>query len=318
MSQKDYYDILGVERTASAEDLKKAYRKLAVKYHPDHNSGDKKAEEKFKEISEAYAVLSDKDKRGQYDAFGHTEFRQQYSQEDIFRNFDAGDMFKEFGFGGEDIFSQLFGGRRRSTARPYGSAGRSSQGFGSFFGDFGHQHQAARRRGGDVRFDLHLTLFEAVFGAERMVAFNQAGGVSKVTVKVPPGISEGKTLRLADKGEPGSEGGRPGDLLVKVSVDPHPRFRREGDDLVTDLPLRPTMALLGTEAMVETLDGKTLSVRVPPGTAAQTKLRVKGHGVHRFKGRGRGDLIVRVLVESPSELTERQKELLQALAEEGL
>ena len=134
MANQDYYKTLGVDRKASAEDIKKAYRKLAVKYHPDHNPEDRKAEDKFKEISEAYAVLSDVEKRQQYDQFGHNGFRQQYSQEDIFRNFNMEDIFRDFGFGSEDVFSEMMGGRRRSYSRPYGRAHARG---GDFFGGFG-------------------------------------------------------------------------------------------------------------------------------------------------------------------------------------
>ncbi|MEW5721773.1 MAG: DnaJ C-terminal domain-containing protein [Thermodesulfobacteriota bacterium] len=311
MGQRDYYEILGVKKNTTPEELKKAYRKLAVKYHPDRNPGNKQAEEKFKQISEAYAVLSDKEKRESYDRFGHSEFRQHYSREDIFRGFDVGDIFQEFGLGGEDILSHLFGRRGRA-------AGRAGSGLNGFFGDFGRAGQRVRRKGADVSLDLHVSLAEAVFGAERLVAFNQPGGVAKVAVKVPPGISPGKKLRLTGKGEASPGGGPPGDLLVNVLVQPHPVFKREGDDLVMDLFLRPTEALLGKEAQVVTLEGKTLSVRVPAGTAGGTRLRVKGHGAPRFKGHDRGDLMVRVMVETPAELTARQKELLKALAEEGL
>jgi curved DNA-binding protein len=169
-----------------------------------------------------------------------------------------------------------------------------------------------------VDYNLYLTLPEAVFGAEKVVAFNRPEGVNKVSVKVPPGIASGKKLRLAGKGEPGVSGGPSGDLLVNIVVGVHERFKREGDDLVLDLAVRTTEAMLGTEARVETLEGKTLSLRIPPGTQNQTRMRIPGFGVPRLKGVGRGDLMIRIVIETPTVLTEKQKELLKALAEEGL
>ncbi len=317
MGNREYYEILGVGRDAGADEIKKAYRKLAVKYHPDKNPDNKAAEDKFKEINEAYAVLGDKDKRRKYDMYGHAGFQQQYSQEDIFRNFDVGDMFKDFGFGNEDIFSEIFGGRRRSQSRPYGRT-RRSDGTGDFFSHFGQDRTPKRSKGGDLTYELHISLAESVFGAERLIAFNTEQGVSKITVKIPPGIQNGKKLRLGGKGHPSPNGGPAGDLLVSIVVDPHQTFRREGDDLVVDAQVRLTQALLGGKITVETLEGKKLSLTVPSGTANQTRLRIKGHGVKKINSTGRGDLFVRLNVILPEKLSTRQMELVQALAEEGL
>ena len=312
MSAKDYYDILGVNRSAAPDEIKKAYRKLAVKYHPDRNPDDQKAEEKFKELSEAYAVLGDTEKRRNYDRFGHSEFQQHYSREDIFRGFDMGDLFREFGLG-DDAFAHMYGGGARR--RPYGRGNEYSQ----FFGDFGQERRTRRRRGADLTFQLHVTLAEAVFGADRLVAFNRDDGVAKINVKVPPGVTSGKKLRVTGQGHPApDEGGTPGDLLVTVVVQPHSDFQREGHDLATEVKVRPTQALLGTDIQVETLDQKTFKLKVPPGSASGTRLRLRGQGAPRPGGRERGDLLVRVVVEAPEELTDRQRELLMALAEEGL
>jgi len=300
---EDYYKLLGVGRSATADEIKKAYRKLAIKYHPDKNKGDTTAEEKFKQINEAYAVLSDAEKRQAYDMHGHTGFRQQYSQEDIFRGFDFNNVFGNFGFGG--------GGRSTRFGRSYGN-------MDDMFGGFNRQARAARPRGADISFDLHVSLEQAVFGAERLVAFNTAEGVSKITVKVPPGIEPGKKLRLTGKGHPAPAGGVAGNLLVNVIVDPHPDFKRDGRNLERTVSIRPSEALLGTTAQVETLDGKQLSLKIAPGTASHARLRVRGHGVPDSKGGNRGDLYVRVLVAFPEELTERQKELIEELAKEGL
>ena len=318
MTTKSYYDILGVNRNATPDEIKKAYRKLAVKYHPDTNTDDQGAEDKFKEISEAYAVLSDAEKRKNYDMFGHSEFRQQYSREDIFRNSDIGDMFKEFGMGGEDLFSHLFGGRRRSHSRPYGRAGGSGGDFSSFFNTSGQDRPRPRRRGADLSYELGISLKEAIFGTERLVAFNTPDGVTKITVKVPAGITGGKKLRVSGKGNVNPAGGPPGDLLVRVTVEDDPSFSREGDDLETSVKVSLSQALLGGKVNVETMDGKTLSLSVPPGTSGQSRLRVRGHGAPRQKGQGRGDLMVRLVLDLPATLTDRQKDLVRALAEEGL
>lgn len=298
---EDYYKILGVRRQATSKEIKKTYRSLAIKYHPDKNKDDKNAEEKFKKISEAYAVLSDPEKREQYDTFGHAGFQQQYSREDIFKGFNPGDWFKESGFG-----RQSFGG--------------TGGGMEDIFGGFGRQSQRrpVHRRGDNISYDLHVSLAESIFGAERLVAFNKDDGVAKITVKIPPGIQSGKKLRLAGKGHPSPDGGPPGDLLVAIHVTPHPEIKRQGYNLVRDVNILPSEAILGTTVKVETLDGSVLNLKVPPGTKSHTRLRVKGYGVPRSKGGGRGDLFARLIINFPETLTERQKELVQALAEEGL
>ena len=191
---EDYYQALGVGRNASDEEIKKAYRKLAMKYHPDHTKGDKAAEDKFKEISEAYAVLSDKEKRKQYDTFGSEGFSQRFSQEDIFRGFDLNDILKEFGVGGR------------------GGGMRFSFGSGSPFGNFsGRQPQQVK--GSDLVYELPLTLQEVITGASKTVSFNHKGRSEKVSVKIPKGMMTGKKLRLAGKGEPSPYGGPPGDFV---------------------------------------------------------------------------------------------------------
>jgi len=315
-SNEDYYKILGVSRQATPEEIKKAYRRLAIQYHPDKNKDNKAAEEKFKRINEAYAVLSDPEKRKNYDMFGHAGFQQQYSQEDIFRNFDIGDMFKEFGFGNEDIFSRIFSGGRGSRRRYGGSYNNMEDLFGGF-GQNAYNRQASAK-GQDIAYELHIPLAESVFGGERLVAFNTPDGVSKISVKIPAGVETGKKLRLAGKGQASPVGGPPGDLYVTIIVDPHPDFRREGDNLVHDVKILPSEAMLGTTIQVNTLDGKTLNLKVPPGTQSHTRLRVKNHGVTHLKTKGRGDLFVRLIVTYPNKLSKRQKELVEALAEEGL
>ncbi|PNV86188.1 MAG: integrase [Desulfobacteraceae bacterium] len=308
MAGKDYYKILGVSKDVSDEDLKKAYRKLAMKYHPDQNQGDKKAEESFKEVNEAYAVLSDKEKRRQYDMFGADGFQQRFSQEDIFSSFDFGQVFREFGFGSEDVLGRIFGGM----------GGRRPSGRGGYYsgGPFGRTAQQPQK-GTDLVMDMQVSLKEAVFGGSKVAGFNKGVGVERVTVKIPPGISSGKKLRIAGKGQQGAWGGPPGDILIKILVARHPVFDRKGDNLITSREITLTQAVLGTQLEVPTLDDKTLSLKVPPGTQSQTKLRLKGHGVPRFNKTGRGDLYVKIIVRLPKSLTPEQEELFKQLVDQG-
>lgn len=308
MAGKDYYKILGVSKDVSDEDLKKAYRKLAMKYHPDQNQGDKKAEESFKEVNEAYAVLSDKEKRRQYDMFGADGFQQRFSQEDIFSSFDFGQVFREFGFGSEDVLGRIFGGM----------GGRRPSGRGGYYsgGPFGRTAQQPQK-GTDLVMDMQVSLKEAVFGGSKVAGFNKGAGVERVTVKIPPGISSGKKLRIAGKGQQGTWGGPAGDILIKILVAPHPVFDRKGDNLITSREITLTQAVLGTQIEVPTLDNKTLSLKVPPGTQSHTQLRLKDHGVPRFNKTGRGDLYVKIIVRLPKSLTPEQEELFKQLVDQG-
>jgi curved DNA-binding protein len=314
----DYYETLGVSKSVSADEVKKAYRKLAMKYHPDRNKGNKQAEEKFKEINEAYAVLSDAEKRKQYDQVGAGEFRQRYTQEDIFRNFDFGNLSREFGFG-PDIFSQIFGGGRPHGTRAYRFYGQPGEGFSPGEFDLGEEASAQPRgKAGDLIYDLQITLPEAVFGAKKLLTFNRDGHLERVQVKIPPGISSGKRLKVAGKGQLGGRGRAPGDLYVKVEVLPHPDFKREGDDLTVERWVKYTDAVLGAEIDVPTIDGKTLKVKVPPGTQSNTRMRLKGYGVPHLGDGGRGDAYLRIFVETPPKLTDRQRELIEELRRQGL
>ena len=304
MADKDYYKILGVEKNASSAEIKKAYRKMAMKYHPDHAKDDKAAEEKFKKISEAYAVLSDEEKRKQYDTFGSDGFNQRYSQEDIFRNFDFGDIFKEFGFGGRG-FSTGDGGFRFSFG-----------GGGSPFGGRGGRQPAPK--GSDLVYELPLTLQEVATGADKTVSFQHQGRTENISVKVPKGMISGKKLRLAGKGEPSPYGGAAGDLYIKSVVMEDPRYTIENYDLVVNREIKLTEAVLGTKVTIPTIEGKELTLKIPPGTRHKTKMRLAGHGIPHMKGQGRGDLFVQVLINMPSQLTREQKKLMAQLAETGL
>ena len=310
---KDYYSILNVDRKASAEDIKKAYRKLAMKYHPDRNKGDKNAEDKFKEISEAYAVLSNADKRRQYDKFGSEKFHQQFSQEDIFRDFNFGDIFG-------DMFGQGFGGFQTGRRDPMhdiedffrAQGGGFQQGFPGGF--------AGRRpppRGRDIEAELSLSFEEAALGAQKAVSFRRNGGREETSIKIPAGIAHGKKLRLKGRGENAPGGGPAGDLYLRINVLPHSHFRRDGDRVETDLEIKVTEALLGTTAEVPTLEGLK-KLKIPAGTHDHSKLRMKGLGIPHSGGAPRGDHMVRVLVRYPKTLTPEQIELIEGLKESGL
>jgi len=303
---EDYYQLLGVKKGASQDEIKKAYRKLAMKYHPDHTKGDKAAEEKFKKISEAYAVLSDKDKRKEYDTFGAEGFRQRFSQEDIFRGFDFGDIFREFGFGGD-----FFSGRGR------GSGMRFNFGGGSPFGSQTGQQQA-RMKGSDLIYELPLTLREIANGTTKTVSLQHQGYADKVTVKIPKGLISGKKLRLAGKGSPSALGGPPGDLFIQAKVLADPLYHAEKYDLYLNYELKLSEVLLGTSISVSTLDDKKLSLKIPPGTSPGTKMRMPGQGLPHMKGNKRGDLYVKIQVKLPRQLTDEQKKLIEKLAAAGL
>jgi DnaJ-class molecular chaperone len=285
---KDYYKILGVNKDASAEEIKKAFRKLAHAYHPDKKGGD---EAKFKEASEAYSFLSDKQKRAQYDAFGSRAgsggFQGGFDPSSFgfdfsgFSNsdFDVGDL--------GDILSSIFGGRRV-------------------------------RRGRDIAVDIELSFQESVFGAERKVLINSKLVKQKeVVIQVPPGIDEGQMIRLSGMGET-LEGGVPGDLYVKVHVRKHPYLRKEGYNLIMDLEVKLTETLMGTEKTIPTLDGE-ITLKIPSGTKQGTILRVKGKGVpHGLNVKTRGDFYVRIMVVVPEKLSREQRKLVEQLKKTGL
>jgi curved DNA-binding protein len=302
---EDYYQILGVKKDATKEEIKKAYRKLAMKYHPDHTKGDKAAEEKFKKISEAYAVLSDNEKRKEYDTFGAEGFRQKFSQEDIFRGFDFGDVLREFGFGG-DIFS----GRR-------GSGMRFSFGGESPFGAQ-RRYQQTRMKGSDLVYELPLTLKEVATGTSKTISLQHQGQSEKITVQIPKGMITGKKLRLADKGSPSPLGGPPGDLFIQAKVIEDSVYSPEGYDLYMVHELKLSEAVLGTSISVPTLDGKKLSLKIPPGTKPGTKMRMSGRGLPHMKGNRKGDLFVKIQIKMPKQLTAEQKALIEKLAQAGL
>lgn len=307
----EYYELLGLNKDASAQEIKKAYRKLALKYHPDKNQGDKAAEEKFKEISEAYAVLSDPDKKNQYDTYGSTGFHQRYSQEDIFRNFNLDDILNQFGFGGRSGGGTPF----RMNMNGGGSA-HSFFGQGAPGGGCGSCHTPAK--GQDLTYQISVTLEDVLHGAEKSIALRHNGSPQNVSVKVPKGIEAGKKLRLKGKGGQAPPGGLAGDLYLKVDISPHDRFVRDGDNLILEQKIPFSQACLGAKMEVETLEGKKFMVNVPAGIQGDAKLRLKGHGLPGGPMSGRGDLYVKVGVEIPKELGEEQQEIIEKLQTVGL
>jgi molecular chaperone DnaJ len=364
VSKRDYYEILGVPRDAGAEDIKRAYRKLALHYHPDRNKA-KDAEDRFKEITEAYAVLSHPDKRRQYDRFGREDFGARFSEEDIFRGFDASDISDLFGSGGGlgEWFQSIFGAA--------GPGARMRRGFGisrgqdlRFFAEIdledvargseipvrvpklttcpacsgrgtkgardaaacpacrGGGYREAHRvpRGGrSARLSTRVpcdhcggTGVDPARRCPRCDGGGRVRGESTVTVKTPPGVEDSQILRVAGKGEPGAEpDGRPGNLLIEVSVRPHPIFRRSGADLIADAAISMVDAALGTRVSVPTLLGNPVEVRVPEGSQPGDLLRLRGKGLPRLGQRERGDLLVRLNVRTPVDLSPDERSLLE-------
>lgn len=290
----DYYKILGVSRNSSDEEIKKAYRKLAVKYHPDKNQGNPEAEERFKEINEAYEVLKDPEKRKKYDQFGENwkHYQQTGGSERDYnwgqwqqQNPRGGGNYEEFFEGGDfsDFFRNVFGGSYGQQARSF--------------------------KGRDVQAGIALTLEEAYTGTTKIVDY----GGQKLRMNFKPGTYDQQVLKVRGKGQPGHGGGTPGDLYLTVSLLPDPRFERQGDDLITEADISLYTAVLGGKSNVETLSGK-IRINIPAGTDPGSLLRLKGKGMPHFQGSGSGDLLVRIKVNIPKTLTEKEKELFEELS----
>ncbi|MDF1543887.1 MAG: DnaJ C-terminal domain-containing protein [bacterium] len=306
---KNFYDILGVSESASEAEIKKSFRKLAKEYHPDRHHGDKKAEEKFKEISEAYETLSNDKKKAQYDqmlkygAFAGAGGGQAGMNGQDFSQFfrqgsgRGGGGFQTFGSGGlggmEDILSQLFGGQGGDIF----SGGRSGRG-----------RRQQPQRGGNVTADLSVSFMDSVNGTERLV---DVGG-KRLKIKIPRGINNGGKIRLKGQGQPSPMGGPSGDLIIKVTVMPDKKFERKGNDIYSSVEVSFRDAILGTKVQVETLTQK-ISLTLPPGTQPGTKMRLKGQGL--AVGKKQGDMFVTINVSIPSTITEEQKKILEGWGE---
>lgn len=364
-AKRDYYEILGVSRTATADEIKAAYRKLALQFHPDKNK-DAGAEEKFKEISEAYAVLSDKDKRALYDQYGHAGFDQRFSEQDIFRGSDIFDILRQMGMAGfdqdsEDPFaSMFFGGSPFGSFGRMGGMGRRSPQRGNDIGEVAQIEfkEAAKGAKKDVFITHHIPCkkcqgsgaepgsqirscskcggkgavrtsqrmgfmsFQSVItcpschgagkAAEKSCSSCRGSGMEEksetIEVAIPAGIEDGMRVRLEGQGEWGQGGA--GDLYLQVRVKPDSRFEREGADVLYNLPISFSQAALGAEVSVPTIWGE-VKMTIPQGTPSHKKFRLRGEGFPDLHGRGRGDEIVTVIVQIPSSLTSRQKELLR-------
>lgn len=292
MAKRDYYEVLGVSRSASDDEIKKAYRKLAIKYHPDKNPGDKEAEAKFKEISEAHEVLADKQKRARYDQFGH-----------------AGVGGAGGGSGGNPFQNGNFNFNGQSFNFDFGGGGGLDDILGSIFGFGGANRRPTR--GADYRTTVTLTFDEAVFGTTKTVS---ADG-KDLKVKIPAGIDDGMSIRLSGKGGAAPKGGTKGDLYVFIRVKPHKHLTREGSIILSEKVISMVDAALGTEVDVETVDGD-VRMKIPAGTQSGTPFKLSGHGVPLMRSDGdRGPHIVTIIVETPKNLTKRQKEILEEFRE---
>jgi DnaJ-class molecular chaperone len=300
---QDYYQRLNVARGASADEVKKAYRKLAKQYHPDHNAGDKSAEEKFKALNEAFEVLSDPKKRKLYDEFGDEAAKLGWDEAKAaqYRAYrSGGNGGRSGGFSGgfpggfsvegagadfESILSEMFGQQRR-----------------------GGRRAAGPRAGGDVQASLEVSLVDAVLGAEKQISLNGR----RLSVKIPAGVETGSKVRLTGQGEPGDRGGPPGDLFLEITVTEHPLVRREGNDLYLDLPVTAGEAALGAEIKVPVFGGSG-TVTLKPGTQSGTKLRLRGKGVPGLRGEPAGDLFLVVMVKLPEHLDDTARKAIHTL-----
>ncbi|MFT5431809.1 MAG: curved DNA-binding protein [Myxococcota bacterium] len=284
---KDYYDLLEVARTADQGEIKKAFRRKAVELHPDKNPDNPEAEEQFKDLNEAYAVLSDTEKRTHYDRFGHQQFHQRFSADDIFRGADFSG-FEGAGMGA-DFFANMFGGGR--------GGGR-------------------RMRGADIATDVEVGFTEACLGGQRQVRFERADGPQTLTIRIPAGVEPGSKIRARGSGQPAPmEGSRPGDLIIRILVSPHPELKRDGADLSCTVMAPLSTFALGGKVEIPSLEG-TKKIRVKEGTAAGSRQRLRGLGA-AGAATGRGDLYVTLEPEIPTELDEETTAIFEQLRELG-
>ena len=309
MKYRDYYQILGVDRNASEDEIKKAYRKLAKKYHPDTHPGDKAAEEKFKEINEAYEVLGNAGRRKKYDQFGRQgQFFHGAEFDPSQFGFGKGGRygFRTGGSGVSDFFDLFFGGGDPFSAFEDNIVFGRKSGTGSRFGS------SMKMKGEDAESVLEITLAEGFSGAEKLISLRGAGGGRKISLRVPAGIMQGEKIKLAGQGNPGINGGPNGDLYLRIEFRKDPVFELKGTDLEARLQLYPWEAALGAEKPFDTLDGR-ISVKTPAGVQTDSKIRVAGKGYRDRSGR-RGDLFLRVAIVNPPRLTSEQLELYEKMS----
>ena len=304
MDYKDYYKILGVDKKASQDEIKKAYRKLAVKFHPDKNPGDKKAEEKFKEINEANDVLGDPEKRKKYDDLG--ENWQQYQQSGFPNGFNTSQGRK-----GKQQGSQYYQGDESHFSDFFESIFGSGSGMGGFGAGSGRR-STRQMKGEDYQTETTITLEEAFHGTTRQVNLQD----QKLNLKLKPGIADGQILRMKEKGGPGMNGGPNGDLFITIHISKNPRYERKGDDLYFDQPVDAFTAILGGKITVQTID-KAVKLNIPAGTDSDKTFRMKEMGMPKYGAETQhGDSYVRVFITVPKNLSEHDKEMLAKIARE--
>jgi len=328
MEYKDYYKILGVGKKASQDEIKKAYRKLARKYHPDANPGDKASEEKFKEIGEAYEVLKDPEKRSRYDQLGSNwkAYERAYQQQGgwpggaqgqrtyTYTGNTGGFNFGDLGGGFSDFFEMFFGSgadSRFSDAFTNMGAGGSGQQQKQQRQGFWNQNPA--QKGQDYQYNIEITLREAYSGTKRSLKFQKDGKTRSLNVKVPAGIKDGGRIRVAGEGGKGAGGGPSGDLFLVVNIAKNGFFERKGDDLHAEIPVSIKEALFGSKIDFKSFGGE-ISVKLPPKTQSGKTLRLKGKGMPKLKGKGFGDLYLKVKIVLPKDLSAEQEKHLKEFA----
>lgn len=332
MSKKNFYDILEVSKSASDDEIKKSYRRLAKKYHPDVNKGDKGAEDRFKQISEAYDVLSDSQKRKQYDLLGT------YGA-NAGPGFDPSDWARQAyqkggntwsgkgGFGDfEDILRQA-GGQGRGGSYRSSSFDDLGDIFGDIFGGMGGASKASSSsqsytqsgaaKGRDIYYSMEIDFLEAYQGTESKITLQREGKTEKIQVKIPAGVKTGSRIRLAGKGESAGPRGKAGDLYIEIKVKEHPYFKTEGEDVYLDLPITVGEAILGTEVKVPTLDG-SVSLKIPAGTSSGQKFRLKGKGLLSIENKSKGDFYVIPKIEVPKTPSDTSKKLIEEFEKQNV
>ena len=320
---KSFYEILGVSKDASDEEIKKSYRRLAKQYHPDVNKGDKKAEERFKEISEAYETLSNPEKKKQYDMFGAAGAGAGFDPSqwgaggpNTYTWSNGGGGFDDLG----DILRQAGRGRGKKSGPQFSQEDFSSI-FGDIFGAGGRTQSSYQdwgrpredippQRGKDMYYSMELDFMEAAKGTTSKISIHRGSKLEKIDVKIPAGVNNGSKIRLAGKGETGPRGTSPGDLYIEIKVKPHPFFWREGEDVYLEAPLSVGEACLGTSLRVPTLEGHA-EIKVPAGTASGQKMRLKGKGVASADKKSQGDMYVMINIVPPKSLDHRSQELIE-------